>query len=108
MRSQTAHVVPASPWAKADRPTARSRWGHEPSDRVKDDFELSVVFLLERVQLAGERLVRGQQPTESHEGPHDRNVGLDGARTPEDAREHSDAMFSEYVWRIAPAAASHV
>ena len=55
MTRQPAHAALAGPRAKADRGTACSGWGHEAADRVEDGSELSVVFFLERIQLAGER-----------------------------------------------------
>jgi len=71
---------------------------------IEDDFELSIVFLLERVQLAGERFIRGKQPAKPYEGSHDGDIDLDGTRASEDAGEHGDALFGECVRGIAATA----
>jgi hypothetical protein len=55
-------------------------------DRVEDDLELGVVFPFERVQLAGERLIRGEHPAKPHERSHDGDVDLNRTGTPENAR----------------------
>jgi len=53
---------------------------------IEDGFELSVVFLLERVQLAGERFIRGEHPAKPDERSHDGDVDLNRTGTSENAR----------------------
>ena len=105
-------VVAGAPWerptsflalsAEADLAAFRlGRRRHELADRVADDFELGVVSLLQRFELAGEVGVRGEEPAQADEGAHDLDVDTNGARTPQDAGEHGDALLGEGVGRLA-------
>ena len=69
-------------------------------DRFEDDRKLLVVFLLERFDLAGKIAVGVHEPPELHERSHDRNIYLDRASAPEDARKHGDALLREGVGTI--------
>jgi len=71
---------------------------------IEDGFESSVVFLLERVQLAGERFIRGEHPAKPDERSHDGDVDLNRTGTSEDAGEHGDALFGECIRGIAATA----
>jgi len=61
-------------------------WRHELPNGIEDGFELSVVFLLERVQLAGERFIRGEHPAKPDERSHDGDIDLNRTGTSENAR----------------------
>jgi len=56
------------------------------SNGIEDDFELSVVFSFDRVELAGERFTRGKQPAKPYEGSHDGDIDLNRTGTSENAR----------------------
>ena len=43
---------------------------------IEDGFESSVVFSFERVELAGERFIRGEHPAKPDERSHDGDVDL--------------------------------
>ena len=57
------------------------------SNGIEDGFESSVVFSFERVELAGERFIRGEHPAKPDERSHDGDIDLDGTRASEDAGE---------------------
>src|SRR3989338_7394435 len=86
---------------KPDLPTLGLGRDHELSDGFKDYLELLVVLALQIGEFAGQPCVRSQQLPESHEGPYDFNVDLDGTRTPQDAGEHRHALLGEGVGRRA-------
>src|SRR5690348_184267 len=85
------------PRSEPDRPLLFRRRGHELADGLEYDFELSVVSLLQGGELAGEVGVRGEHLPQAHEGAHDFHVDQDSALAPQDAGEHSDALFGEGI-----------
>src|SRR4030095_6325264 len=54
----------------------RFRWCHQFTNRVKHDFELSIVFLFERIELARKICVGKQHLAQTHKCAHDRNVNV--------------------------------
>ena len=57
---------------------ASGRWrGHQSPNRIKDDFELSVVFALEFLKLARQLNITRQHSPEIYKRAHDFNVDLD-------------------------------
>ena len=84
--------------------TDSAPWRLVRSDELLNRFEhygeLLVVFLFERFDLAGKIAVGVHEPSELHERSHDRNIYLDRASAPEDARKHGDALLREGVWTI--------
>ena len=73
---------------------------HQLTNGIEDDFELGVVFLLERFEFKGKILVRREQLSQSDESAHDFDVDLDGTGTAQDARKHGDTLFGEGVCPI--------
>ena len=84
--------------------TDSAPWRLVRSDELLNRFEhygeLLVVFLFERFDLGGKIAVGVHKPSELHERSHDRNIYLDRASAPEDARKHGDALLREGVWTI--------
>src|SRR5690242_20389853 len=68
---------------------------HELADGVEDDFELRVVPLLQRGELAGELDVSGQHCSQSNERADDLDADLHGSRALEDGREHGHAVLGK-------------
>ncbi len=58
---------------------------HQGADRIKDDLELLIIFLLHFLNFSGKILVRNQHLAESYEGTHDGYVNFDGTFTLQNA-----------------------
>src|SRR6266496_2766903 len=87
-------------FSKADLFAVGLRRRRQLSNRVKDDFELTIVLAFEFVQPARELGVRGEYPAETNEGSHDFDVDMNGAWTFQNAREHEDTVFGEGVGAV--------
>jgi hypothetical protein len=83
---------------------------NELPDCAEDDRELFIMIghpRLEIAQLAGQRIMSGQQFAQTDEDPHDFNADGHGSGRLEDRREHGHTLFGEGVRRVTPAARSY-
>src|SRR5882757_9297613 len=94
--------------SEADRSALGLRRVHELADGREnggDGFivggELFIEPGLELREPASQFLVRGEQFTQLHEGAHDVDTDLDGARGVEDGGGHNRAVFGESIGKIA-------
>jgi hypothetical protein len=69
--------------------------------RLEHHLELSVVLLLQRVELPREVGVGLQHLPQAHERAHDLDVYENSTPTAEHAREHGDTLLSENVRAVA-------
>lgn len=78
--------TPALRGAKADpRSLRRTRWRHQLTDGVEDNFELCIIPTLECREFPRKGLVGRQKSSEPYEGSHDLDVHLNGTVRAQDA-----------------------
>ena len=70
----------------------------------KDLLELFVIFLFETLNLVTKQFVACQDAAKLNEGPHDRNIDLNGSLAPKHTGKHGHALLGEGIGAI-PAAA---
>jgi hypothetical protein len=71
---------------ESQSPTLLVLGRHQFSDRVENDFELGVILLLQRCELAGQFVIRRDQLSQAHECPHDFDIHLNRSLTAKDTR----------------------
>src|SRR5439155_16029216 len=91
---------------KADFPPGRIGGKHQLANGVEDDLELGVIFVFKRGELASEFRVGEEHLAQTDKCAHDGDVDLHGTRTPQDAREHRDALLSKGVGSVTATAAT--
>jgi hypothetical protein len=77
---------------------------HQALDGVDNGDDLLVMFRelpFELDQLLGEFFVGREEPPKPHEGSHDENAHLDGARSIEHGGGHDGAVLGEGVGQVS-------
>ena len=86
------------------------RWGsHQLPDCFEYDAEMLVVlaeFPFYLFEFRGQPLVGRKNLPETHEGPHNGDIDLDGPVAMQDTGEHGDPLFGEGVGQIAAPASA--
>jgi hypothetical protein len=62
--------------------------GHQSPNRIKDDFELSIVLSLEFFKLVSQLNITRQHSPEVYKGSHNFNIDLDRTVAFQNARQH--------------------
>src|SRR5436190_24196704 len=73
---------------------ARRWWrGHQSPNRIKNDFELSIVFALEFFKLAGQLNIASQHSPEVYKRAYSLDIYLHRTLAVQDAGKHENYVF---------------